>query len=391
MFVSLFYRFRSNGLKVSLEEWLTLMNGLQQGLHDCSLHGFYTLCRAVVVSSETDFDRFDQVFFEFFRGIEPQEQLPEAMLQWSEHPELTRSDWKLLGKFTNMQVEEIETLFAKRLQEQKEEHNGGRKWVGTEGYTAFGNQGEKMFGIRVAGDSRYHSAYRIAGERRYRDWRTDCTLDSRQFQMAFRSLRQLSKETDAPKTELDIGGTIRKTCENAGRMEVMYTRPRKNMLKLLLLMDSGGSMEPYQQLCSLLFQSVSKVGHFKDLKIYYFHNRPGSLIYQDPTLTLSSAVETEGLLKNLSSDYRAIFVGDGEMSLRELLGRDGASSSKSGLDWLKQFKKKYPHAIWLHPQEPPVGSSYWTQSFRLIGEQFDMYQVTVEGLTQGMRKLLANR
>ena len=94
----------------------------------------------------------------------------------------------------------------------------------------------------------------------------------------------------------------------------MYTRPRKNMLKLLLLMDSGGSMEPYQQLCSLLFQSVSKVGHFKDLKIYYFHNRPGSLIYQDPTLTLSSAVETEGLLKNLSSDYRAIFVGDGEMS-----------------------------------------------------------------------------
>ena len=126
MFVSLFYRFRSNGLKVSLEEWLTLMNGLQQGLHDCSLHGFYTLCRAVVVSSETDFDRFDQVFFEFFRGIEPQERLPEAMLQWLEHPELTRSDWKLLGKFTNMQVEEIETLFAKRLQEQKEEHNGGR-------------------------------------------------------------------------------------------------------------------------------------------------------------------------------------------------------------------------------------------------------------------------
>ena len=110
MFVSLFYRFRSNGLKVSLEEWLTLMNGLQQGLHDCSLHGFYTLCRAVVVSSETDFDRFDQVFFEFFRGIEPQERLPEAMLQWLEHPELTRSDWKLLGKFTNMQVEEIETL-----------------------------------------------------------------------------------------------------------------------------------------------------------------------------------------------------------------------------------------------------------------------------------------
>lgn len=161
-------------------------------------------------------------------------------------------------------------MFARRLQDQKEEHNGGRKWIRTGGYTAFGNRGERMGGIRVGGESRYRSAYRIAGEWRYRDWRTDCTLDFRQFQQAFRGLRQLSRLTDAIKTELDVDATIQKTCQNGGMLRMEYTFPRKNTLKLLLLIDSGGSMEPYQRLCSMLFQVVDKAGHFKDLKICNF-------------------------------------------------------------------------------------------------------------------------
>ena len=392
MFVSLFYLLRANRLKVSLDEWLTLMEGLQKGLHDCTLKGFYTLCRAVVVTSEVDYDRFDQVFLEFFKGIEPKEQLPEEMKRWLKHPELTEGDLKILRRITQKTEEEIEELFAKRLKDQDEEHNGGRKWIGTEGFTAFGNHGQNEFGIRVAGDGSYQSAYRMIGERRYRDWRTDCTFDSRQFQMAFRSLRQLMKMTDEPRDQLDVDATIRKTCENAGRLQVEYTYPRKNTLKLLLLIDSGGSMEPYQTLCSLLFQSVSRVGHFKDLKIYYFHNRLASLIYEEPTLTLSSAVETEWLLKNLSSEYRVVFVGDAEMSMLELTGGGGMSpSKKSGLEWLQLFQKQYPHAIWLHPQERPQGSSYWNQSFNTIARLFPMYQVTVDGLTRGMKRLLVNR
>lgn len=150
MFLSLFYLLRANRLKVSLDEWLMLLEGMRKGLHGSTLDGFYTLCRAVVVTSEVDFDRFDQVFLEFFRGVEPQEQLPEELRKWLEHPELTREDIQRLQKFTGLSEEEIEALFARRLQDQKEEHNGGRKWIGTDGYTAFGNQGERMGGIRWA-------------------------------------------------------------------------------------------------------------------------------------------------------------------------------------------------------------------------------------------------
>ena len=186
--------------------------------------------------------------------------------------------------------------------------------------------------------------------------------------------------------------TIQKTCQNGGMLRMEYTFPRKNTLKLLLLIDSGGSMEPYQRLCSMLFQAVSKAGHFKDLKIFYFHNRPGNLVYKDPTLTLSSAVETEWILKNLSRDYRVIFIGDAEMSVNDLMGRRGAGRDlKSGMDWLREFKNHYSHIIWMHPQTCPSGHSYWTQSFDLIAQLFQMYQITLDGLSQGIQALLVNR
>lgn len=394
MFLSFFYLLRANGLKVSLDEWLTVLKGLQMGLHNSSISGFYELCRAVVVSSEADFDRFDQVFLEFFRGIDFQQELPDEMRQWLEHPELEGSVLEKLAETTGMSVEEIEELFARRLQDQDEEHNGGRKWIGTSGYTPYGNHGKRLGGIRVGGESGYRSAYRIAGERKYRDWRRDNTLDSRQFQIAFRSLRQLSRNTDQPKTEVDVDATVRETCRQAGRLSVEYTHPRKNALKVLLLMDSGGSMDVHRKLCSLLFQSVSKASHFKDLKIYYFHNCVRSILYTEPTLDYRQAISTDWVFQNISSDYRVIFVGDGEMALDELTSGwewgKGATGG-SGLEWLLKFKAHYPHIIWLHPQPRPEKHSYWTQTFDILDQHLDMYQMSLDGLSQGMKKLMVNR
>lgn len=391
MFLNFFYLLRAKGISVSSNEWLMLMDALQKGLHQCSLSAFYLLCRSLVVKSETDFDLFDQAFSEFFSGIEDKENLSNELLRWLQHPELTKADKKVMAKITNLSEEEIERLFVLRQREQKKEHNEGRKWIGTGGFTAYGNSGEWMEGIRAGGDSQHMSAYRIAGERRYRDWRTDRTLNTRQFQMALRSLRLLSKREEDYKTELDIDETVRKTCSNAGNLEIQYTYPRKNKIKLIIIMDSGGSMEPYQQLCVTLFRAVSKEKHFQDLKFFYFHNRPSSIIYKTPDLTLINAVKTEELFRNLTSDYRVVLVGDAEMSMRELLGNRSESSSKSGMDWLLQFKRKFPHIIWLHPQPRAQGKSYWTKSFDLIAEQFDMYPLTVSGLKEGMKKLMVNR
>lgn len=394
MFLSFFYLLRSSGLKVSLGEWLTLLDGLRHGLHGSSLSGFYVLCRSVVVHSEADFDRFDQAFVEFFGDIRHQEELPPELMKWLEHPELDQEELRKLSEITGLSVQEIEEQFAQRLQEQDEEHNGGRRWVGTGGYTPFGNHGQKLGGIRVGGRTLYRSAYRVAGERKYRDWRNDNTLDSRQFQMAFRSLRQLSSNSDGPRTELDIDETIRKTCDNAGNLKLEYTRPRKNTVKMMLLIDSGGSMDYYQELCSLLFQSVSKAGRFKDLKFYYFHNSLERRLYLEPTLNWRKTVPTEWVLNNIPEDYRVVIVGDAEMSVDELLsgGRSGGPVPEgSGLFYLLKFKQRYSHLVWLHPQPRPRESSYWTRSFELLDQHFDMYQLSLDGLTRGMKKLMVNR
>ena len=395
MFLTFFYLLRASGISVSLSEWLTLMEGLRMDLHDSTLSGFYTLCRSVLLHSEADFDRFDQVFLEFFKDVKHVDEVPPEMLKWLEHPELDMVELERLSEITGLSVEEIEKMFAERLQGQDAEHNGGRKWVGTEGYTPFGHRGKQLGGIRVGGKSNYRSAYRVAGERKYRDWRKDNTIDSRQFQMAFRSLRQLSSNSDEPKTELDIDTTIRKTCDNAGNLSIEFTRPRKNALKLMLLMDSGGSMDYYRELCSLLFQSVSKAGRFKDLKVYYFHNAPGKRLYLDPTLDWRNSVLTEWVMNNIPSDYKVIIVGDASMSMQELLPSYNWWKSdvpeNSGLALLLDLKRRYPHLIWLHPQPRPAYSSYWTQTFELLEKHFDMYQLSIDGMTKGMKKLMVRR
>ena len=395
MFLTFFYLLRASGINVSLSEWLTLMEGLRMDLHDSTLSGFYTLCRSVLLHSEADFDRFDQVFLEFFKDVKHVDEVPPEMLKWLEHPELDMVELERLSEITGLSVEEIEKMFAERLQGQDAEHNGGRKWVGTGGFTPFGHRGKKLGGIRVGGKSNYRSAYRVAGERKYRDWRKDNTIDSRQFQMAFRSLRQLSSNSDEPKTELDIDTTIRKTCDNAGNLSIEFTRPRKNALKLMLLMDSGGSMDYYRELCSLLFQSVSKAGRFKDLKVYYFHNAPGKRLYLDPTLDWRNSVLTEWVMNNIPSDYKVIIVGDASMSMQELLPSYNWWKSdvpeNSGLALLLALKRRYPHLIWLHPQPRPAYSSYWTQTFELLEKHFDMYQLSIDGMTKGMKKLMVRR
>ena len=395
MFLTFFYLLRASGINVSLSEWLTLMEGLRMDLHDSTLSGFYTLCRSVLLHSEADFDRFDQVFLEFFKDVKHVDEVPPEMLKWLEHPELDMVELERLSEITGLSVEEIEKMFAERLQGQDAEHNGGRKWVGTEGYTPFGHRGKQLGGIRVGGKSNYRSAYRVAGERKYRDWRKDNTIDSRQFQMAFRSLRQLSSNSDEPKTELDIDTTIRKTCDNAGNLSIEFTRPRKNALKLMLLMDSGGSMDYYRELCSLLFQSVSKAGRFKDLKVYYFHNAPGKRLYLDPTLDWRNSVLTEWVMNNIPSDYKVIIVGDASMSMQELLPSYNWWKSdvpeNSGLALLLDLKRRYPHLIWLHSQPRPAYSSYWTQTFELLEKHFDMYQLSIDGMTKGMKKLMVRR
>ena len=398
MFIGFFYLLRAHGFGVSLGEWMTLTQALTLNLQHTSLTGFYQLCRAILVKTEADYDKFDRVFLEYFDGVPFEDELPKELLDWLDHPEQALRDLRAFLQaqgYDEKSIDEILKMFEQRLAEQTEEHNGGSYWIGTGGFSNFGHSGYAAQGIRVGGESRNRRAFQVAGERRFRDFRRDNVLDIRQFQMAFRLLRQYSDQTIGERTEFDVDGTIRETCDNAGTLKVQYKRPRRNAVKVLMLMDSGGSMEYWSRLCSMLFQAAERANQFKELHVYYFHNCIYSSVYTDPRMYRSHAVPTEWLLKNFGSEYKVILVGDALMDMYELTGKRwyGANGedARSGLDWLNRLCGQYDHLVWLNPETEPNWGPYWGQSYDVIQRLVDMYPLTVEGLERSMKKLLVSK
>ncbi len=398
MFARFFYLLRERGLDISLNEWMTLMEAMEKGLHRSSLNGFYELCRVVLIKSETDYDKFDQVFLEFFKDVPYRGELPEEVLEWLNHPadDLRRTLDELAARgFSEESMKDIMDLLEKRLKEQKEQHNGGNKWVGTQGYTAWGNSGWHPGGIRIGGEGQFRSAAIVAGERRFRDFRKDNKLDTRQFQMAFRRLRQLSANMDDPEKVLDVDGTIRDTGDNAGSLKLRYMNPRKNAIKVLLLMDSGGSMDYYSKLCSMLFQAATKSNNFKELHTYYFHNCIFEHVYSDPRMYTEDRVEVDWIIKNFDSSYKVIIVGDAAMSPYELLQKRydwfSRNEQEPGIYFLRRLKDHFPYIVWLNPEKTPEYSDYWTQTHYLLAQEFKMFELTVDGLESSMKALMAKK
>ena len=399
MFEDFLYLLRRNGLKVSLTEWMALMEALEKGLHGSSFTGFYHLCRALLVKSEADFDRFDRCFLQYFKDVPFEQEVSQELLDWLDRPDVLRdyANWDEEQARLNelLSEEEIEQMLKERMEEQKEEHNGGKYWVGTHGMSTFGNSGLSPKGIRVGGQSMYKRAFRVAGERKFRDFRKDNTLDTRQFQMAFRTLRQLSAQERSAEQEVDVEATIHDTCENAGVLRVRYQNPRKNMVKVLLLMDSGGSMDYYAGLCSRLFQAATKSNHFKELHTYYFHNCIFGNVYEGPRLWQDGAVPTEWLLQNFDESYKVIIVGDAAMNPYELREKQYDWKTQrygaSGLEWLGLLKKHFPYLIWLNPEPMPVFQDFWTVTHLELAKMFPMFDLTAEGLEAGMKRLMAKR
>ena len=398
MFSAFFYLLREKGLDVSLNEWLTLIQALDQGLAHGSFTAFYYLARCILVKSETEYDTFDGAFLEFFQDIKEFDELPQELIDWLNHPKEHPDNYDAAQDKYNLSLsmQEIQKMLLERLQEQDSEHNGGKYWIGTGGMSVFGNAGNASNGIRVGGESIRKSAMQVASERKFHDFRSDQVLNTRQFQMAFRRLRQFSSRVDAPKTELDIEGTIEETGNQGGNLKLVYQKARQNTVKVLLLMDSGGSMDYYSSLCTTLFQAVSKSNHFKDLKVYYFHNCIYSKLYTDPYCIPGQWIDTQWVLDNLNSEYKVIIVGDASMDPSELLGRSyysyGARTDVTGMEWLKRFQARYPHMVWLNPIDNlQWRSDFWRQTYDIIDKEFDMYPLTVNHLEEALKKLISNK
>ena len=404
MFTDFFYLLRAYGLKASPTEWLALHDALDKGLHESSLLGFYRLCRAIVVHDEKDFDRFDQAYLEFFRNVEAEKerQTQSQVKPAGEDEDKDKKDDNKNnppppgsgGKANSLSLTSNEVEEKNQTSREEQSQQKGKQQNPNGANETYGNRSSMKGGVRIGGESRFRSAYSVASRRKFRDWRNDNTLDSRQFQLAFRSLRQLTDRSQAEKTELDLDRTVRRTCDNAGILHVEMKAPRKNNIKLLILIDSGGSMEPYSELCSLLFQSAQKAGSFSKLKIYYFHNFIGRYLYTSPEITLETQLDTSRILRETPSDYRVIIIADGQMSQYELykktlwIDEDNIGHQKCGFDWFMDFKKKYEHSIWLHPQKEPIPGTFMSQTYYLLRKEFSMFRLTLDGLNAGIKELL---
>ncbi len=387
MFIDFYYQLKAQKVPVSVQEYMLFIRALDQGLiHD--LDTLYTVGRSILVKDIGYYDKYDQVFAACFKDIPMRPALRDEILDWLKRgmpmPKIPDYIQKMLN---NMSLDELERLFEQRLREQTEQHDGGSKWIGTGGDSPFGHSGHTaLAGVRVGGESMYRSAVKVAMKRRFQNYRNDIVLDVRSIGIALKKLRILARIGE--QEELDLDETVDETCKNAGEIELVYRKKRKNNVKVLLMMDSGGSMEPFAGLVSRLFSAAHQASHFKDFKYYYFHNCPYQDVYSN--IYMEKKVATNWILTNLDKDYRLIIVGDAAMAPWELSERDGAiyfysSNETPGLVWLRRLRERFPHSIWLNPDFNPY---YGAISRNMIKDIFPMFFLSLEGLELGIQELV---
>lgn len=388
MLVDFYYALRAGGLKVSVTEYLALLEALKAGLADYNMDEFYFLARTCLVKDEAHYDRFDRVFGAYYKGIEqvfgpagaeiPEEWLRqqfERLFSDEEKAALKALDWDEL----------METL-KKRLEEQKERHQGGNKWIGTGGTSPFGHGGYNPAGIRVGGSGGQRSAVKVWDKREYANLDDTLELGTRNLKVALRRLRRFARQGAAD--ELDLKDTIDSTARNAGWLDIKMRPERHNAVKVLLLLDVGGSMDDHVRVCEELFSAAR--GEFKHLEYFYFHNCVYEGLWKDNRRRHAEKTPTMDVLHKYAADYKLVLVGDATMSPYEVSYAGGSVehfNEEPGSTWLKRMLDTYSKAIWLNPE--PKERWRHTPSIRMIDEIMEqrMFPLTVKGLEEGMRKL----
>jgi uncharacterized protein with von Willebrand factor type A (vWA) domain len=386
LFLEFFYLLRRSGIPVTTREWLTFVEALDKGLVAASLDRFYAIGRATMVKNERHYDLFDQCFTHFFLGADPPHALVKAVDEWLENPlPLPDLSPEELAAMEKLDLDELTRRFEETLREQNERHDGGSKWVGTGGRSPYGHSGVNPSGMRVGGEGRSRSAVQIAAQRRFRDYRADLVLDTRQIGVALRKLRKLGR--NELRTELDLDDTIEATAKNCGDLEIVMRPPRDNELKLLLLMDVGGSMDPFALLVSRLFSAAHAASHFREFHAMYFHNCVYEQVYK--SARLMDGMGTVELTRWLAPDTRLVVVGDAHMAPYELTARNGAidyfqNNDEPGFVWLERLKKHFTHSVWLNP----LSKRTWGHpTINLVSQIFPMFELTLEGLEEAVKRL----
>ena len=385
MFVDFIYALRKRKIPVGAQEAVNLARALSLGLHDSSLDGFYQVARALCIHNEAHLDDFDVAFAEHFKGVYADaKQITDELLEWLKDPkpmrELSAEERAMLEA---LDLEELKKLFEERLREQKERHDGGNRFIGTGGTSPFGRGGVNPAGINVGGSSGGKSSMQSADARRYKPYRSDVVLDVRQIEVALRKLRGFQRE--GTEVELDIEETIDATAKNAGELEVITRPPRRPNIRVILMMDVGGSMDPYTQLVSQVFSAAKRATHWKELRTYYFHNCVYGRVYK--TEGFQDPVQIRDIIADCGPHYKLVMLGDALMAPYELLGTSsygGEDAQVAGVSWLNILRDHFPRSVWLNPENP---RDWRGNSCEVIASVFPMFALTLDGLSEAVREL----
>lgn len=389
MFQRFFTELRAARVPVSLKEYLTLVEALEKDAIPPRVEDFYYLSRAALVKDERHLDKFDRVFGQVFKGIENTGEavnadIPEDWLKALSQKFLTdeeKAQIEALGGWDKL----METL-KERLEEQQKRHEGGNKWIGTGGTSPFGNSGYNPEGVRIGGEGGQRRAVKVWDKREYKNLDDSVELGVRNIKVALRRLRKFAR-TGAP-DELDLDGTISKSAKE-GYLDIVLRPERRNAVKVLLLLDIGGSMDSHIKLCEELFSAART--EFKSLEFFYFHNCLYEHVWKDNRRRHDEKTLTWDMLHKYPSDYRVVFVGDATMSPYEITYPGGSVehwNEEPGAVWLKRVADVYERLVWLNP----TPQAHWghTPSIQLVQEIVGpqrMFPLTIEGLDGAMREL----
>jgi hypothetical protein len=388
VFFSFMDELRTAGISASLKEHLALLEALNADVIQQSPEEFYYLARTTLVKDEALLDRFDQVFGKVFKGI---------FTDYGQNPVDIPSDWlkaiaeKYLSPEEMAKIEKMgswdelmETL-KKRLEEQEKRHEGGSKWIGTGGTSPYGNAGYHPEGVRIGGESKNKRAVKVWDKREFQNLDHTRELGTRNIKIAMRRLRKFAR--DGAVDELDIDATINGTARQ-GWLDIHMRPERRNAIKVLLLLDVGGSMDPFIKLCEELFSAATS--EFKNLEFFYFHNCPYEGVWKDNKRRFSERTPMWDVLHKFPHDYKVVMVGDASMSPYEITHPGGSVehfNEESGAVWMHRITNTYPATVWLNP----VPEKQWgySQSTKIIKELVNdrMYPLTLEGLDDAMREL----
>ena len=392
MFLPFFQSLRDHAVPVSLREYLSFLEAVQAGLVTYDIDGFYYLARSAMVKDERHLDRFDRAFAASFAGVEALSldqvldavDLPRDWLEKMAEKHLTpeeRAQVDALGGFDKL----METL-RQRLEEQQGRHQGGNKWIGTAGTSPFGAYGYNPEGVRIGQDgSRHRRAVKVWDKREFRNLDDTVELGTRNIKVALKRLRKWAR--DGAEQELDLDGTIRSTAEQ-GWLDVRTRPERRNAVKVLLLLDIGGSMDDHVRAVEELFSAAK--AEFKHFEHYYFHNCLYEFVWRDNSRRWTERMPTWDLLRHYGSDWKCIFVGDAAMSPYEVAYPGGANehwNEESGETWLRRAMAQWPDHLWINPT--PENHWRYTQSIQMISQIFEgrMVPMTLDGLSRGIKTL----